>query len=57
MDLQIGDKIRIGEDVKILIMRQLYEVVKGTPLTNQICLGIDAPKSIKIIRKEAVNKK
>ena len=40
---QLGEKIRIGDDVKITIVE-----VKG----NHVKLGIDAPPSVKVHREE-----
>lgn len=43
---KINEKIRIGEDVSISIIE-----IKG----EQVKIGIDAPKNVKVLRQEVFN--
>lgn len=43
----IGETLRVGDDVKIVVLE-----VKG----NQVRIGVDAPKNISVHREEIYNK-
>ncbi|MCD6582077.1 MAG: carbon storage regulator [Desulfuromusa sp.] len=44
-----GQSIRINEDIKIMVMSITHR--------NQVKIGIEAPKEVKILRTELVEKK